>query len=121
MRDTNNLHPSCATAPAPDSPMEVGDSLELEELTLVRGAHDHLLERGDQQSRRDRDRRGENRGTGGIGMTGACTGRGMRGGIGTGTTDPGAPTPTGTRLATQDDLNIGHIDEDFNSKMCLMK
>ena len=62
MRDSNTLHPSCATAPAPDSPMEVGDNLELEEITLVRGAHDHLLERGDQQSRRDRDRRGENRG-----------------------------------------------------------
>ena len=56
----NSLHPSC-TAPA--SPMEVEDDLELEEIPLVRGAHDHLLEREEeQQVRRDRDRRGQNRG-----------------------------------------------------------
>ena len=36
--------------------MEIGDSLELEEITMVRGAHDHILERGDErQTRRDRN------------------------------------------------------------------
>ena len=58
--DVNNLHPSC---PAPASPMQVEDNLELEEITLARGAHDHVLERGeDHQDRRARDRRGHNRG-----------------------------------------------------------
>ena len=59
---TNSLHPSCATAAATDSPMEVEDNLELEELTLVGGIHDHLLEREEQQqqTRRDREMRGQN-------------------------------------------------------------
>ena len=40
--------------------MEVEDNLELEEITLVGRIHDHLLEREVQQTRRDRDIRGQN-------------------------------------------------------------
>ena len=40
--------------------MEIEDSLELEEITLVGGGmHDHLLERGEAQTRRDREARGQ--------------------------------------------------------------
>ena len=56
MYSTNSADPSCsssnsskaAAAPAPASPMEVDNlnSLELEEITLVGGQDDHLLEAG---------------------------------------------------------------------------
>ena len=64
MTDVNSLHLSCAPAAAMDSPMEIEDNMELEEITMVRGAHDHILERGEErQTRRDRDIRGQyNRG-----------------------------------------------------------
>ena len=56
---SNSLHPSCATTAMTASPMETEDSLELEEITLVGGMHDHLLERGEVQTRRDREARGQ--------------------------------------------------------------
>ena len=37
--------------------MEVGDDLELEEITMARGEHDHILEREEEQTRRDRAHR----------------------------------------------------------------
>ena len=59
--DTNSA--TAPDAPAPASPMEVDnlDSLELEEITLVGGRDDHLLEGGRQEDMRDR---GQNRGDG---------------------------------------------------------
>ena len=62
-REVNHLHPSCAPA-LPMEVVEVEDTLELEEITLARGPHDHILEQEDQQQRlrQDHDRRGQNRG-----------------------------------------------------------
>ena len=62
----NSLHPACsasnsatataAPAAAPASPMEVDmDSLELEEITLVGGQDDYLLEEGPRQGRQQQE------------------------------------------------------------------
>ena len=65
---TNSLHPSCsntataAPAAAPASPMEVDmDSLELEEITLVGGQDDYLLEEGPRQGRQQQQEHGRRR------------------------------------------------------------
>ena len=58
MTARNSADPACcssnpatavpAAVPAPASPMEVDDLLELEEITMVGGLDDHLLEAGPQ-------------------------------------------------------------------------